>query len=70
LQYAAARQRKTAEDAAFRIYIADTLYFMARNQAINVRWGAWVGHEEPPETDADPDEIKAKITNGLKGLMP
>lgn len=70
MQYAAVRLKKNAETAAFRIYLADSIYFLARGQALEVRWRNWISEEKAPSKEADPEKIKNRIKAGLKGLMP
>lgn len=55
---------------AYRSYIADTLYFYVNNKAIQMRWDDWANPKPVKECDEDPEEIKKRITAGLKGFMP
>lgn len=67
LKYAAARLNEKLETAAFRCYLADSLWMISRGQIWDERWRNIIKPQKPVK-DADPDEIKTRITKGLKGL--
>lgn len=67
LKYAAAKLAERLETAAFRCYLADSLYMISRGQIWDERWHNIVEPKKPMK-DADPEEIKTRITKGLKGL--
>lgn len=70
MQYAAARHRNIAEAAAFRVYVADTLYYYTHNKAIDVRYSDWITVDDPEkETDADPEEIINSMKDKLERLV-
>ena len=67
MKYAAARLNEKLETAAFRCYLADSLWMISRGQIWDERWRNIIKPQKPVK-DADPDEIKTRITKGLKGL--
>ncbi len=68
MQYAAAKLTQRLETAAFRKYLADALFLMAQGKYWDERWDI-VETPKAETQDADPDEIKSRIKNGLKGLI-
>lgn len=61
--------QKKAIDDAYRIYVTDTLYFMAQGQSPNMRWREFIEQAKPmKEDDRDPEEIKSKMKDKLSRL--
>ena len=67
LKYAAAKLNERLETAAFRCYLADSLWMISRGNTWEERWNNIVKPQKPVK-EADPEEIKTRITKGLKGL--
>lgn len=67
MRYAAAKLNERLEAAAFRSYLADALMLMAQGKSWDERWDS-ISRPAAPVAEADPDEIKSRITKGLKGL--
>lgn len=67
LKYASARMNEKLETAAFRRYLADSLYMISRGQIWYERWRDIIKPQKPVK-DADPEKIKTRIKKGLKGL--
>lgn len=67
MRYAAARLNERLEAAAFRAYVADSMFMISRGQIWDERWHNIIQPQKPVK-DADPDEIKTRIKKGLKGL--
>lgn len=68
MNFASARLTQRVEAEAFRIYLADTLFFLAEGKQINVRWNEFL--HPTPIVEHDPDEVIENIKAGLRGLMP
>ena len=63
-----AKARSRAESDAYRIYIGETLYFMANGKAPSMRVQEFV-HPKPEEPERDADEIISTMKNKLEGLV-
>lgn len=69
MRYVLEMVKKKAVDDAYRIYVTDTLYFMAQGQAPNMRWREFIAQTQPmKEDDRDPEEIKQSMKDKLSRL--
>lgn len=69
MRYVLEMVRKKTIDDAYRIYVSDTLYFMAQGQAPNMRWREFIEQTKPmQEDDRDPEEIKQSMKDKLSRL--
>ena len=73
MRYVLAKAKEKAEADAYRIYISDSLFFMAQGKAPSMRVREWIEQnrsvaqddEEPPEAD----EIIASMKDKLERLV-
>lgn len=69
MRYVLEMVKKKAIDDAYRIYVSDTLYFMANGQAPNMRWREFIEQTQPMKEDGrDPEEIKTNMKDKLSRL--
>lgn len=69
MRYVLEMVRKKTIDDAYRIYLSDTLYFMAQGKAPNMRWREFVGQTKPQKgTAREPEEIKQSMKDKLSRL--
>lgn len=69
MRYVLEMVRKNAIDDAYRIYVSDTLYFMANGKAPSMRWRDFIDKTKPlKEDDRDPEEIKSSMKDKLSRL--
>ena len=70
MRYVLEMVKKKAVDDAYRIYVSDTLYFMANGQAPNMRFSELVNRAKPQkEDDRTADEIISSMKNKLERLV-
>lgn len=62
--------KKEAESAAYRSYVADTLYFISHGQAPSMRWHEFVNQTKPAkEEERTSDEIITSMKDKLERLV-
>ncbi len=69
LRYALETTKRQAEERVYRVYVAETLYFMARGEAPTVRFNDLI-HPKPQDTRTSEeiiDTMKTKL-NRLEAM--